>query len=293
MKVSVDKSSGFCWGVIRTIDIAEGELASLDNHEQLYVLGDIIHNPMEIQRLEQKGLKTISHAELEGLDSGKVLIRAHGEPPSTYLRAAALGVQLIDATCPVVWKVQERIRKFYEKGYQVVIYGKIDHADRRGPDEDHHRDEERDRRPHHLGDRTLELHARQEQVQSDGRVQIADLEVEQEDHAEVIRVDVVRVRDAEDEIKVGDVANMAIGLNEVYVLQSSQNDCVRVAMRKDGTHGKPETFGEKLGGLPDGMAFDAEGFLIITLPIPFVAEVSVNTPPPIMILAAESEVDLS
>ena len=129
MKVSVDKSSGFCWGVIRTIDIAEGELASLDNHEQLYVLGDIIHNPMEIQRLEQKGLKTISHAELEGLDSGKVLIRAHGEPPSTYLRAAALGVQLIDATCPVVWKVQERIRKFYEKGYQVVIYGKIDHAE--------------------------------------------------------------------------------------------------------------------------------------------------------------------
>ena len=84
---------------------------------------------MEIQRLEQKGLKTISHAELEGLDSGKVLIRAHGEPPSTYLRAAALGVQLIDATCPVVWKVQERIRKFYEKGYQVVIYGKIDHAE--------------------------------------------------------------------------------------------------------------------------------------------------------------------
>jgi 4-hydroxy-3-methylbut-2-enyl diphosphate reductase len=129
MKVSVDKSSGFCWGVIRTIDIAEGELASLDNHEQLYVLGDIIHNPMEIQRLEQKGLKTISHADLEHLNSGKVLIRAHGEPPSTYQRASALGVQLIDATCPVVWKVQERIRKFYEKGYQVVIYGKIDHAE--------------------------------------------------------------------------------------------------------------------------------------------------------------------
>lgn len=129
MKVSVDKSSGFCWGVIRTIDIAEDELSSLPVGEKLYVLGDIIHNPMEIKRLAQKGLTTISHADLEGLKSGKVLIRAHGEPPATYKRTEELGVELIDATCPVVWKVQERIRKFYDKGYQVVIYGKIDHAE--------------------------------------------------------------------------------------------------------------------------------------------------------------------
>ncbi|HTK83240.1 MAG TPA: 4-hydroxy-3-methylbut-2-enyl diphosphate reductase [Bacteroidota bacterium] len=129
MKVSVDKSSGFCWGVIRTIDIAEDELSSLPDGEKLYVLGDIIHNPMEIKRLAQKGLTTISHDDLEGLKSGKVLIRAHGEPPATYARAEGLGVELIDATCPVVWKVQERIRKFYDKGYQVVIYGKKDHAE--------------------------------------------------------------------------------------------------------------------------------------------------------------------
>ncbi len=129
MNVSVDKNSGFCWGVIRTIDIAEAELESLKNGEKLYVLGDIIHNPVEIQRLEQKGLKTITHADLEHIEHGKVLIRAHGEPPATYQSASKLGVDLVDATCPVVWKVQERIRKFYDKGYQVVIYGKIDHAE--------------------------------------------------------------------------------------------------------------------------------------------------------------------
>lgn len=129
MKVSVDKSAGFCWGVIRTVDIAESELESLRPGEQLYVLGDIIHNPMEIERLEKKGLRTITHAELDGIKDGKVLIRAHGEPPSTFQRAASMGVELVDATCPVVWKVQERITKFYEKGFQVVIYGKIDHAE--------------------------------------------------------------------------------------------------------------------------------------------------------------------
>ncbi len=129
MKVSVDKSAGFCWGVIRTIDIAESELESCAPGEQLYVLGDIIHNPMEIQRLRAKGLKTISHADLPAIRDGKVLIRAHGEPPSTFRSAADLGVRIVDATCPVVWKVQERITKFYRAGYQVVIYGKADHAE--------------------------------------------------------------------------------------------------------------------------------------------------------------------
>jgi len=129
MIVTVDKSAGFCWGVIRTIDIAESELESLKTGEQLYVLGDIIHNPMEIERLEKRGLKTITHAELGSARSGKVLIRAHGEPPATFDQAKAMGVELVDATCPVVWKVQERIKKFYDKGFQVVIYGKTDHAE--------------------------------------------------------------------------------------------------------------------------------------------------------------------
>lgn len=129
MIVSIDKSAGFCWGVIRTIDIAEGHLESLQSDEQLFVLGDIIHNPMEIDRLEKRGLKTISHDDLPDLGKGRVLIRAHGEPPATYERARELGIEIIDATCPVVWKVQERIRKFYDQGYQVVIYGKKDHAE--------------------------------------------------------------------------------------------------------------------------------------------------------------------
>lgn len=129
MKVAIDRSAGFCWGVIRTIDIAESELQNLEPGERLYVLGDIIHNPMEIARLEKKGLRTINHETLPQIRDGKVLIRAHGEPPSTFENAARAGVPIIDATCPVVWKVQERIRKFYLNGYQVVIYGKKDHAE--------------------------------------------------------------------------------------------------------------------------------------------------------------------
>lgn len=129
MKVNVDKSAGFCWGVVRTIDIAESELRSLKNGETLYCLGDVIHNPMEIERLRKEGLETITINDLPGVRNGKVLIRAHGEPPSTYERAKELGVDIVDATCPVVWKVQQRIKKFYDQGYQVVIYGKKDHAE--------------------------------------------------------------------------------------------------------------------------------------------------------------------
>ncbi len=129
MIVRIDQSAGFCWGVIRTIDIAETKLKEKEKDSNLYVLGDIIHNPMEIDRLEKEGLKTISLAELSGIRDGKVLIRAHGEPPSTFEEAKRLGVELIDATCPVVRKVQERLRKFYVEGYQVVIYGKKDHAE--------------------------------------------------------------------------------------------------------------------------------------------------------------------
>jgi 4-hydroxy-3-methylbut-2-en-1-yl diphosphate reductase len=126
MKITVDKFSGFCWGVVRTIEIAEQELAE---GKDLYSLGEIIHNPMEIERLGKKGLKTISGKDLDQLRGATVLIRAHGEPPETYKRAEELGITIVDATCPVVTKVQERIRKFYLEGFQVVIFGKKDHAE--------------------------------------------------------------------------------------------------------------------------------------------------------------------
>lgn len=126
MRVSIDKFSGFCWGVVRTIEIAEQELSDAGD---LYSLGDIIHNPLEIERLGSEGLKTISLADLEKAKGKKVLIRAHGEPPSTYKKAEELGITIIDATCPVVTKVQERIRRFYTDGYQIVIFGKKEHAE--------------------------------------------------------------------------------------------------------------------------------------------------------------------
>jgi 4-hydroxy-3-methylbut-2-en-1-yl diphosphate reductase len=126
MKVTVDKNGGFCWGVVRAIDFAEAEL---EKSNRLYSLGDIIHNPEEIGRLEGKGLQTISHDDLGNIKDAKVLIRAHGEPPSTYEVAEKYNLQLVDATCPVVTKLQERIKKFYDNGYQVVIFGKKDHAE--------------------------------------------------------------------------------------------------------------------------------------------------------------------
>jgi 4-hydroxy-3-methylbut-2-enyl diphosphate reductase len=126
MKVTIDQHSGFCWGVVRTVEIAEEELQETP---KMYSLGPIIHNPMEIDRLERKGLETITHSDFERLRGQTVLIRAHGEPPSTYELARTHDITLVDATCPVVTKVQERIRKFYDKGYQIVIFGKKDHAE--------------------------------------------------------------------------------------------------------------------------------------------------------------------
>jgi len=134
MEITIDRYSGFCWGVVRTVVIAE---ESLDQFEQVYVLGHIIHNPKEIQRLEDKGLQTITVHDFpriaeEAKQLGKqpkVLIRAHGEPPETYRKALELGIEIIDATCPVVTKLQERVRKFYDQGYQIVIFGKKDHAE--------------------------------------------------------------------------------------------------------------------------------------------------------------------
>ncbi len=126
MKVTVDQHSGFCWGVVRTVEIAEQEM---ENGGELYSLGPIIHNPEEIERLRTKGMQIVGHEDFENLSGKTVLIRAHGEPPSTYAAARAHGITLVDATCPVVTKVQERMRKFYDKGYQIVIFGKKDHAE--------------------------------------------------------------------------------------------------------------------------------------------------------------------
>lgn len=111
---------------MRTIEIAEAEL---EEGKTVHSLGEIIHNPREIERLAQKGLQTATRNDLQKLRGSKVLIRAHGEPPETYRLARELGIEIIDATCPVVIKVQERIRRFYEKGFQVVIFGKKDHAE--------------------------------------------------------------------------------------------------------------------------------------------------------------------
>jgi 4-hydroxy-3-methylbut-2-enyl diphosphate reductase len=134
VNITVDRNSGFCWGVVRAVDFAEAELSA---NEKLYSLGDIIHNPMEIERLGREGLSTIHHSDFtriaeENKTSGiktKILIRAHGEPPSTYQQLRELGLEVIDATCPVVSKVHERIKRFYDKGFQIVIFGKKDHAE--------------------------------------------------------------------------------------------------------------------------------------------------------------------
>jgi 4-hydroxy-3-methylbut-2-enyl diphosphate reductase len=126
LKVTVDQNSGFCWGVVRTVEIAEEKLKDTP---RMYSLGPIIHNPVEIERLQKLGLETITHDDLPDLEGSTVLIRAHGEPPATYALARKHNITLVDATCPVVTKVQERIRKFYDRGYQVVIFGKKDHAE--------------------------------------------------------------------------------------------------------------------------------------------------------------------
>jgi 4-hydroxy-3-methylbut-2-enyl diphosphate reductase len=126
MQVIIDKNAGFCWGVVRAIEIAESELNASG---KLYSLGEIIHNPVEVERLKEKGLVTISHDDLKNVKDAKVLIRAHGEPPSTYEIAKKYSVEIVDATCPVVTKLQSRVRKFYLDGYQIVIFGKKDHPE--------------------------------------------------------------------------------------------------------------------------------------------------------------------
>ena len=107
MHIEIDKNSGFCFGVVYAIEMAEDYLKE---HGSLYCLGDIVHNNKEVDRLEAMGLKIIEHADLENLKNATVLIRAHGEPPETYRLAMENNIKLIDASCPVVLKLQNRIR---------------------------------------------------------------------------------------------------------------------------------------------------------------------------------------
>lgn len=134
LEVEIDKSSGFCFGVVTAIESAERELA---NSDRLYCLGDIVHNSLEVERLEKMGLRTIEHEEFGQLKGEKVLLRAHGEPPSTYEIARRNEIQIVDATCPVVLRLQRKIHKCYEEkiqgsGAQLVIYGKKGHAEVNG-----------------------------------------------------------------------------------------------------------------------------------------------------------------
>jgi len=126
LKVQIDQNSGFCFGVVYAIEMAE-DMLKAEGH--LYCLGDIVHNDEEVKRLEAKGLKIISHDDLLSLRDANVLIRAHGEPPSTYQLAIENNLTLIDASCPVVLKLQNRIKNSFDKKDKIYIYGKHGHAE--------------------------------------------------------------------------------------------------------------------------------------------------------------------
>lgn len=126
LSVHIDQNSGFCFGVVYAIEMAE---EILNEEGKLYCLGDIVHNDEEVSRLEAKGLKIISHDDLQHIKHEKVLIRAHGEPPSTYKTAIENDLELIDASCPVVLKLQNRIKTSYDKNENIYIYGKHGHAE--------------------------------------------------------------------------------------------------------------------------------------------------------------------
>ncbi|MDX9926556.1 MAG: 4-hydroxy-3-methylbut-2-enyl diphosphate reductase [Bacteroidales bacterium] len=130
MKVDIEQSSGFCFGVENAVAIAED---ALRNGETVYCLGEIVHNDIEVSRLTGLGLKAITYEEFANLRDCKVLIRAHGEPPSTYAKARENNITIIDATCPIVRSMQEKIRKVAELSRdergQIVIYGKEGHAE--------------------------------------------------------------------------------------------------------------------------------------------------------------------
>lgn len=130
INIEIDNGSGFCFGVTTAIKKAEEELAKGNT---LYCLGDIVHNGRECDRLKQLGLITINHEEFKNLKNAKVLLRAHGEPPSTYEIAKQNNIEIIDATCPVVLRLQQRIKQEYDKNdnpkKQIAIFGKNGHAE--------------------------------------------------------------------------------------------------------------------------------------------------------------------
>ncbi|MCM1300392.1 MAG: 4-hydroxy-3-methylbut-2-enyl diphosphate reductase [Alistipes senegalensis] len=130
MRIEIDDKSGFCFGVVRAITEAEKALA---DGGTVYSLGDIVHNRIEVQRLEQLGLHTVTHDDMTRLGGCRLFIRAHGEPPTTYAAARELGIEVIDATCPVVARLQKRVKHAHERmrpvGGQVVILGKRGHAE--------------------------------------------------------------------------------------------------------------------------------------------------------------------
>ncbi len=132
VKIEIDEESGFCFGVVKAIHKAEEELAE---GSPLYCLGDIVHNSREVERLKQNGLNTIEHEDFSKLQGARVLLRAHGEPPSTYQTAIHNHINIIDATCPVVLHLQQRIKQQYlrlknsSSASQIIIYGKNGHAE--------------------------------------------------------------------------------------------------------------------------------------------------------------------
>ena len=130
MRIEIDQNSGYCFGVEFAIEMAED---TLKESGKLYSLGDIVHNDMEVRRLEKLGLQVIDREQLKDLKNCQVLIRAHGEPPETYQIALENNIELIDASCPVVLKLQNRVKNAYNKSKeengQIVIYGKQGHAE--------------------------------------------------------------------------------------------------------------------------------------------------------------------
>ncbi len=126
LQVTIDQDSGFCFGVVYAIDMAE-EILTQDGY--LYCLGDIVHNDEEVERLKLKGLRIISHEDLPNLQHEKVLIRAHGEAPETYRVALENNINLIDASCPVVLKLQNRIKSSHDQDEKILIFGKHGHAE--------------------------------------------------------------------------------------------------------------------------------------------------------------------
>lgn len=129
VSVEIDDNSGFCFGVVFAIQMAE-DILNEEGH--LYCLGDIVHNDEEVARLKQKGLEIIDHDKFNSLTNAKVLIRAHGEPPETYKKALDNNIELVDASCPVVLKLQHRVREAHNKDEKILIYGKHGHAEVKG-----------------------------------------------------------------------------------------------------------------------------------------------------------------